>query len=78
MAKSKNKEKIKFIDSLPKVSLGNEKQEKEKPKNGEQEVPRERINSFQNDKNPLDNIQNLFNQKYDYQNGIRIDNDKYK
>ncbi|CAG8644371.1 39695_t:CDS:2, partial [Gigaspora margarita] len=51
MTKSKNKEKIKPVNSLPKVSLENEKQEKKKPKNGKQEVPRERMNEFQNDGN---------------------------
>ncbi|RIB23670.1 hypothetical protein C2G38_2032541 [Gigaspora rosea] len=50
-AKSKNKEKAKPVDSLPKVFLGNEKQGKEKPKNSEQEVPMKRINGCQNDGN---------------------------
>ncbi|CAG8793660.1 8795_t:CDS:1, partial [Gigaspora margarita] len=53
-----------------------------KYKNSEQEVPRERLNSYQNDKDLLDNVQNLFNYgydyEYDYQNGVRIDNSKYK
>ncbi|CAG8834237.1 35335_t:CDS:2 [Gigaspora margarita] len=51
---------------------------KKEPKNSEQEVPRERMNSYQNDKDPLNDIQNLFNCGCDYQNGIRIDNSKYE
>ncbi|CAG8778102.1 38013_t:CDS:2, partial [Gigaspora margarita] len=55
----------------PIPSLGNEKQEKEKPKN-------ERINSYQNDEDPLNDVQNLFNCGCEYQNVIKIDNDKYE
>ncbi|RIB04452.1 hypothetical protein C2G38_679887 [Gigaspora rosea] len=38
--RSEKKEKMKPIDVLPKVGLENESQKREKPKNGEQEVPR--------------------------------------
>lgn len=79
--KIEEKKKTTPVDSSLKPGLGNEKQEKEKPKNSKQEVPRERMNDYQNDEDPLDDVQNLFNcgcdcgcdsfgLSYFYQNGI--------
>ncbi|RIB24898.1 hypothetical protein C2G38_2031518 [Gigaspora rosea] len=49
--KGEKKKKTKPVDSSPNVGPENKKQEKEKPRNGKQKAPRERINICRNDDN---------------------------